>query len=187
MKAKNLIWSDFFNVDESSRSGLRWKVDRRARVKAGDMAGYLQLDSRTGYYVISFLGKHYRAHRIVYEMVTGMQIPPGMQVDHIDGNGLNNAFSNLRLVDSAVNNRNKRTYKINKSGGDLPSGVRYCRIRDVYLAAFSKLDGKQSIKYFRVSKHGAQEAKRLAIKFRAEAIKELNALGAGYTERHGNQ
>ncbi|MDU5837743.1 MAG: HNH endonuclease [Pantoea sp.] len=186
MNANNLIWSKYFEIDESSKSGLRWKIDRRAGVKAGDMAGYIQVDSRTSYYRVSFLGKGYRVHRIVYEMVSGIPIQPGMQVDHIDGNGLNNAFSNLRLVDGAVNNRNKRAYKIDKSGGDLPSGVRYCRIRDVYLAAVSTLSGVQSVKYFGVSKYGDQEARRLAINYRREAIEELNKLGAGYTGRHGN-
>ena len=57
------------------------------------MAGYIQSDSRTSYYRVSLLGKGYRVHRILYEMVTGMQIFPGMQVDRIDGNGLSNAFS----------------------------------------------------------------------------------------------
>ena len=179
-------WEEYFVVDESAKSGLRWKIDRRAGVKAGDMAGYVHLDSHTSYYRVSFLGKGPFTHRIVYEMVTGMQIPPGMQVDHIDGNGLNNAFSNLRLVNCAVNNRNKRANKKEKLGGDLPSGVRYCRKRDGYVAAVSKLNGKQSLRYFGVSKYGDQEARQLAINYRAEAIKELNKAGAGYTERHGN-
>ncbi|TQC75553.1 HNH endonuclease [Pantoea dispersa] len=186
MNTNNIIWSEYFQIDESSKSGLRWKIDRRAGVKAGDVAGYIQSDSRTSYYRVSLLGKGYRVHRILYEMVTGMQILPGMQVDHIDGNGLNNALSNLRLVSVAVNNRNKRAYKRDKLGGNLPSGVRYCRGRDAYIAAFSQLNGKQKVTYFAVSKYGTKEARRLAISCRHEALKELNKLGAGYTGRHGN-
>lgn len=186
MNANSPNWNEYFQVDESSKSGLRWKIDRRAGVKAGDMAGYIQSDSRTSYYRVSLLGKGYRVHRILYEMVTGMQILPGMQVDHIDGNGLNNVLSNLRLVDVAVNNRNKRAYKIDKLGGNLPSGVRYCRSRNAYVAAVSKLTGKQEVKYFSAAKHGDQEARRLAINYRAEALQKLNKFGAGYTDRHGN-
>lgn len=150
------------------------------------MAGYIQHDSHTSYCRVSFLGKGHRTHRIVYEMVAGKQIEPGMQVDHIDGNGLNNTFANLRLVNVSLNNRNKRAHKIDKLGGNLPSGVRYCRHRGAYVAAFSKLNGKQSVKYFCVSKYGDHEARQQAINYRREAIKELNKSGAGYTDRHGN-
>ena len=49
-------------------------------------------------------------HRVI------MAPPPGMLIDHIDGDGLNNQRANLRLATSGENARNQRRRKPNVAG-----------------------------------------------------------------------
>lgn len=43
------------------------------------------------------------AHRFIYECCTGTPIPELLEINHIDGNKLNNKFSNLELCTSSEN------------------------------------------------------------------------------------
>ncbi len=52
---------------------------------------------------------------------------PDHTIDHIDGNGLNNAISNLREVTPSINCRNQRLRAANKSG--IPGVVWHKQIR----------------------------------------------------------
>ncbi len=89
----------------------------------------------------NILGNLYLAHRLIWLYVNGVN--PRHQIDHIDGNGLNNKIENLRDVPNSVNARNHPIRNDNKSG---KTGVRksksgrwivtinsqYCGMRDTY-------------------------------------------------------
>jgi hypothetical protein len=64
------------------------------------------------YLRIGFSGKYIYAHRIIWVLMTGEQ---PQHIDHIDGNGLNNKWDNLRSVTQAENNRNARKHTQTKS------------------------------------------------------------------------
>ena len=60
--------------------------------------------------------KIYSIHRVILERVLGRPLEKGDEVDHINGNGLDNRRENLRLATSQQNHRNRKTPKNNTSG-----------------------------------------------------------------------
>jgi hypothetical protein len=93
-----------------SEGNFYWRVSKGG-VKAGALAG--DVDHK-GYHRIMIDRKTYATHRLVFLYVTGEF--PAEQVDHIDGNPINNRIENLRQATNAQNRRNVRISKSNKSG-----------------------------------------------------------------------
>jgi hypothetical protein len=69
----------------------------------------------SGYIQAEVLGKNFMLHRIIYEMHNG-KIPTGLQIDHIDGDPLNNKIENLRLCNQIENRQNSKLSKNNTTG-----------------------------------------------------------------------
>ena len=68
----------------------------------------------TGYAQVSVGGKKLYAHRIIYAIAHGT-MPKG-QIDHVNGNRVDNRIENLRDVSSSENNHNRKMNKNNSSG-----------------------------------------------------------------------
>lgn len=102
-------WNDLFHYENGQ---LYWKIAPTTHVKPGDLAGYI---TTKGYVQITYQGKGYKAHRIIWEMYNG-SIPDGYEIDHEDRNKANNLLSNLRLVIHAVNNKNNSKRCDNTTG-----------------------------------------------------------------------
>ena len=101
-------------LDYNPQTGkLFWKVHRRGLAKAGKIAGVL--DTSRGYVKVSIDGIRYKAHRICYKIATGWDVGV-FEIDHINGVKADNRLSNLRMVDSATNQKNSKRRSDNRSG-----------------------------------------------------------------------
>lgn len=99
-------------LDCDTVSGLiTWKTKYCQKIVVGAEAGVVD---RHGYRVICVDGLKYGAHRVVWAFAHG-DWPPS-ELDHKDGNPLNNSLSNLRVAERAQNLRNQGLRKTNSSG-----------------------------------------------------------------------
>lgn len=117
---------------------LTWRVQLAPRGKVGTTAGCSAnaYTSKKKRIAIRVDGELRLAHRIAWMMYYGEE--PSGQVDHIDGNPLNNAISNLRLATNAQNGRNRGANLTNKSGW---KGVSWDAARKKWRAQIG-VDGK---------------------------------------------
>jgi hypothetical protein len=121
---RNIQVHELFEYKEGD---IFWKIRPGGRVKVGDKAGTI---TSNNYRFVWSQSVFYGVHRIVYMMHYG-EIPDGMEIDHIDGDTLNNRIENLRLVTPSQNCWNRGKQKDNKSGF---KGVRKISGKDYWQA-----------------------------------------------------
>ena len=184
---ENIDFTKIFYYDETSPTCLRWKVwnkqTNRSRRDAGDIAGYLSKgsDNITLSYRVGIYGKEFKVHRIIAALQGLNYI--NYVIDHIDGDPLNNKIGNLRVITQEKNCRNSTLRSDNTTG---KAGVGFIVVNGFYMyQARWKENGKSRSKSFAISKYGLLPAFTLACEWRKNKIEELNAAGAGYTDRHG--
>lgn len=93
---------------------MTWRIAVARRVKIGDVAGWTRKgkEGKT-YRYVEIQGVSYTLHRVIWFYMTG-EWPE--EVDHADGDGLNNKWLNLSNVSHGTNMRNARLRHDNKSG-----------------------------------------------------------------------
>lgn len=105
-----------------------WIKTRGGTCIAGRRAGNIsknKKDCKLSYCRIYINGKFYKAHRLAFLYMNGSL--PDNVVDHINGDGTDNRWCNLRDVKSSDNAKNTRLKSNNNSG---LHGVNWCSVRD---------------------------------------------------------
>lgn len=91
-----------------------WRISQ-GKAAAGSLVGTVQ----NGYRKCTIDREQIRIHRLAWFMTYGVW--PSGQIDHIDGNKLNNAIANLRDVPMSINMQNR--YAVRRRNSELPQGV----------------------------------------------------------------
>jgi hypothetical protein len=121
----------------------------------------------SGYATAVILGRLVSGHRIAWAIHYGEW--PADQIDHINGDKLDNRIRNLRVVTALENSRNSKRPVNNTSG---VVGVRYSKRLDRWLAAIGSGPTRQHL--------GCFTSFEDAVNVRKEAERKL-----GYHPNHG--
>ena len=139
-------------------------------------------NGENGYIRVSRNNIIYYLHIIIWIELVG-PIPDGYTIDHINGIKTDCNLENLRCVPEVINRRNVGKRSDNITG---ITGVSYWKAGNAFRASgYNPITNKQVCKTFSINKYGYDISFQLASEARSEMLIQFNALGAGYTERHG--
>lgn len=101
---------------DQSTGAIVWINPKSNRLKPGDNAGSKSSSSKSKktYIRIGWGGRLILAHRIAFLIMTGEW--PIHQIDHINGDGTDNRWENLRHVTGGQNCKNRKLNSNNSSG-----------------------------------------------------------------------
>lgn len=161
-----------FWKERDSSFFANWQHDGIAAAKSfNDMfAGKetFNIVSQKGYKRGKVFGTPYSAHRMAWLLTYGVW--PEGEIDHINGDKIDNRIENLRDVTTEINNKNKLLVSSKNTSGY--SGVSWVKSKKKWKAAIMVDKKKKFLGYF----HDKEKANEAVLAARPQA---------GYTERHG--
>lgn len=105
--ARQILHYDF------ESGSLTWLYDW-SWARSHTEAGRVKSCNGKSYRIVGFDGRKMGAHQLIWFWVTGQWVP---LIDHKDGDGLNNAWSNLRPATRRINAQNRRrAHRGNQTG-----------------------------------------------------------------------
>ena len=110
------------NFSYDPETGILYRLDRGPKRAIGTK-------NNMGYLIVHIRNRLFLNHRVCWFLHFGYW--PDDQLDHIDGNRLNNKISNLRSATNQQNAFNRKKHSNNTSGF---TGVSYCKNINKYRA-----------------------------------------------------
>lgn len=156
---------NLFSYDPETGIFIRL-VTTSPNAQMGNEAGCIVKSRNTFYKKIVINGPVYFAHRLAWLYMTGSF--PQKELDHIDGDGLNNKFNNLREATRSQNGANSGTRKNNKLG---VKGVYHDKINGGYVAQIGFKNQLFYLGYFKNLEAAKKAYDEAAVKFFAEFAK----------------
>ena len=162
--------------DFEKESGLKNKVNRGTKAKAGDWAGYLRNKvTKSGKirkeWMVTIDYKNYLASRIIYFMEHGKD-PYPLEIDHNNQDSRDNRVENLRLAEEdGIQSQNRGTPKNNTSG---VKGVSRDKNKGKWMAYIKVNDKQIHLGYFNTVKEAAASRNEAVLKYFSEKTRELN-------------
>jgi hypothetical protein len=132
---------------------LYWRKRSNSKVAQGAQAGTVNM---SGYRVITINGKKIHAHRLIW-LWHGLELPE--QIDHINGNPLDNRIENLRAANCVTNAYNSKLKSDNTSG---VKGVSWCNTYRKWVVQIHHMKQKISARFnkFDEAKAFAQQKRK---------------------------
>jgi hypothetical protein len=156
-------------IHYSPENGIvTWKTKINKKTKINGRAGYFSKSKKKMYRSICIHGVVKREHCWIWYYMTG--IWPEKEIDHINGNGTDNRWVNLRLVTASENRHNHRVYSNNNSG---VTGIFWNKVKKSWIVTFV-INGKQK-----------QVCQRVDF-FEACCIRKRLENMNGYSKQHGS-
>lgn len=140
---------------------LRWRTSHRA----GRLAGHTGVD---GYVRVRFDYRNHYAHRLIWLLHYGKSPDHGMEIDHINGDRLDNRIANLRLASFTQNHWNSRARRDNTSGY---KGTWLHKASGLWVARIKKNKKIHHLGYFKTPEEAHDAYKMAATRLHGEFAK----------------